>query len=428
LFKLVRVRLLDEIQQFKGTFGKEAQQHIASLLERLAKTRPRASKDLIRLHETTLFLRAFPQSPRVASLADRLLLSFPERLRTMDLDTFDDPEVSGIAGTAVSTNFSYEFARSLVWRHGTAVSIDWENYRRPDRLGAVLAPLLPDAQELYAVEPYVDWRQWFQDSGRSLRWLIGHIDPRTYDLLEIPLRWDMEASASRSGLRIERPKPFYHRGPFVKRAEVSLEAELAAPPIRSRRLSAIDARKILAQIVDASAPRYRELWGFVHPDEDRVFHADLGRGVDLYHFGVAKEHRLPVRAYYCGMFFTNGVPTGYVEGLSRHGRMEIGFNLYYTFREGETAWVFARIVKLLHQEVGVTTFSVDPYQLGHNNDEAIDSGAFWFYRKLGFAPSTNEIAQLVAREEKRIAAHPGYRSSRQVLRRLATAPLVYEGS
>ena len=419
------MRLLDEIQQFKGAFGNEAKKLIASLLERLAQTRLRTSEDLIRLHETTLFLRAFPQSPRIASLADRLLLSFPERLRAMDLGTFDDPEVSGIAGTAVSTNFSYEFARSLVWRHGAAVSIDWENYQRPDRLGAVLAPLLPDAQELYTVEPYVDWRQWFQDSGRSLRWLIAHVDPRTYDLLEMPLRWDMGASTSRSGLRIERRKLFHHRGPFVKRSEVSLNAELAAPAIPSRRLSATSARRILAQIVDASAARYRELWGFVHPEEDHVFHADLGRGVDLYHFGVAKEHRLPVRAYHCGMFFTNGVPTGYVEGLSQRGRMEIGFNLYYTFREGETAWVFARIVKLLHEEVGVTSFSVDPYQLGHHNDEAIDSGAFWFYRKLGFTPSTKEVAQLVMREENRIAVDPGYRSSPRILRRLAVAPLIY---
>jgi hypothetical protein len=421
------MRLLDEIQQFKGTFGKEAEHQVAALLDRLSETRLRSSEDLIRLHETALFLRAFPQSRHIAHLADRILLSFPDRLRAVHLDSFDDPKVSGIAGTAVSTNFSYEFARSLVWRHGAAVSIDWENYARPDRLGAVLAGLLPKAQELYAVEPYVDWRRWFRNSGRSLRWLVEHVEPRTYDLLEIPLRWDMSANASRSGLRVERCERFYHRGPFIKRSEVSLEAEFDAPPIRSRQLPTADARRMLAVIVDASAARYRELWGFVHPEEDRVSHADLGRGVDLYFFGVAKQHRLPIRSYHCGMFFTNGVPTGYVEGLSLRRQMEIGFNLYYTFRDGETAWVFARVVKLLRQEIGVTSFSVDPYQLGRNNDEAIESGAFWFYRKLGFTPSTGETAQLVAREEKRIAAHPGYRSSPRVLWRLATAPLVYGG-
>jgi hypothetical protein len=418
------MRLLDELQQCKGACGRDAEHHIAQLLERAASTRVPDSQALILLHEAALFLRACPQSARIARLADRLLLSFPGRLRGINLDPFDDPTVSGIAGTAVSTNFSYEFAVSLIRRHGAAVNIDWENYERPDRLGSVLARLLPRAQELYAVEPYVDWRRWFENSGRSLKWLLDRIDPHTYDLLEIPLGWEMSAAASRSGLRIERDEPFYHRGPFIQRSEVSLAAEFAAPPIRTRRLSEAQTDCILAAIVDASAARYRELWGFVHPDKNRVYHADLGRGVDLYYFGVAKDHRLPLRAYHAGMFFTNGVPTGYVEGLSRRGRMEIGFNLYYTFREGETAWLFARVLKLLRQEVGVTSFSVDPYQLGHNNEEGIDSGAFWFYRKLGFAPASEEIARLVSREEARIAKMPGYRSSRAVLRRLAAAPLV----
>ena len=47
-------------------------------------------------------------------LADEILFSFAERLRGVDHEPFEDPEISGIAGTAVSTNFSYEFARSLL--------------------------------------------------------------------------------------------------------------------------------------------------------------------------------------------------------------------------------------------------------------------------------------------------------------------------
>jgi len=422
------VRLLDELQRQKGDFGKAAEQRLVELLERAEDTHLRRSQDLMRLHETALFVRAFPQSARVARLADRLLSTFAERLYSLDLDAFDDPTISGIAGTAVSSNFSYEFARSLVTRHGPAVAIDWENYDRSDRLGPVLAELLPNALEEYAVEPYVDWRRWWENSGHSVRWLLDRVDPRTYDLLEIPLRWQMSPERSRSGLRMERGERFYHRGPFIKRNDVSLEAEFASPRIQVRRLGAPTARWVLATIVDASAARYRELWGFVHPDIGTVSHADLGHGVDLYFFRVAPKHRLPIRDYHCGMFFTNDVPTGYVETMSRKGRMEIGFNLYYTFREGETAWVFARILKVLRQEVGVHSFSIDPYQLGRNNEEGIDSGAFWFYRKLGFAPVLEKIAKLAAREEARIAKQPMYRSSKAVLRRLAAGPLVYDAA
>ena len=100
--------------------------------------------------------------------------------------------------------------------------------------------------------------------------------------------------------------------------------------------------------MDASAVRYRELYGFLYPDAANVFHADLGRGMDFYFFGAARKWRLPKRDYSCGMYFKNGVPIGYVEVLwPRHpkgGRMEVGFNLYYTFRQGETAWLYARFL------------------------------------------------------------------------------------
>jgi hypothetical protein len=360
----------------------------------------------------------------VARTADRILFSFGDRMKGVDPDPFDDPTVSGIAGTAVSSNFSYEFARSLVRRYGAAVSIDWENFSRSDRLGAVLSPLLPQAQEDYAVEPHVDWRGWFERSRCSLGWLLDHTDPRTYDLLEIPIRWDLGDSAgSRSRLRLERSPRFYHRGPLLKRSDVSIESEFAASPIRVTRLGARSARGVLDAIVDASASRYRELYGFLHPDAERVYHAALGRGVDLYFFGVSPKHRLPRRAYHSGMYFKNGVPIGYVEAMSLAGRMDIGFNLYYTFRDGETAWLFVRILNLLRQELGVSCFSIDSYQLGQDNEEAIESGAFWFYRKLGFEPASEEIARLVAHEEAKIAGRPGYKTPPAILRKLAAAPL-----
>jgi hypothetical protein len=67
-----------------------------------------------------------------------------------------------------------------------------------------------------------------------------------------------------------------------------------------------------------------------------------------------------------------------------------------------------------------------PYQLGHDNEEAIESGAFWFYRKLGFRPGRAELRRLVEREESKIAAHPKYRTSARTLRRLAAGHVFYE--
>src|SRR5262249_44231067 len=156
------------------------------------------------------------------------------------------------------------------------------------------------------------------------KWLLANVDRQTYDLLEIPLRWEFQdAGATRSRARIPRKRIFYHDRPFLKRSEISLDREFAAPKIAVQRIAR--PQKTLDLILDTSAVRYRELLGFTHPDSAHVYHADFGRGVDFYFFGVPKEWRLPLRAYYSGMFFKNGVPIGYFEGLSLAERMEAGF-------------------------------------------------------------------------------------------------------
>jgi len=419
------MKILDELAACKGQFGREAARRTIDLLSRLSTVRIRDAGDLIRLHEIVLFLRAYPQSPRVARLADSILKSFAERIRGVDADAFDDPEISGIAGTSVSTNFSREFAQRLVPRHPGAIEIDWDNFAHPDRLGIVLGRMIPLAYETYAVEPHVDWRAWMDANECDFAWLLERVDAPTWDLLEIPLRWKIDPEASRSSLRLPRRELFFHSGSLLKRADVSIESEFAVAPIKLQRLGRSRAEPALGVIVDASAARYRELHGFEHPDEQRVYHADFGRGVDFIFFGAAPAKRLPLRAYHCGMFFKNGVPAGYVETLSLFERCEVGFNLYYTFREGETAWLYVRILKLLREQLGMTCFSIDPYQLGHENEEAIQSGAFWFYYKLGFRPAAPEIFELASREAAKIAKQPAHRTSPAVLRRLAERPLFY---
>ncbi len=417
---------LQQLVAMKGQFGREAARATAKLLETLDNIRLRDPADLILLHETLLFLRAYPQSPRVLRLADKLLFSFEQRLKKVNPDLFEAPEVSGIAGTALSTNFSYEFASSLVARHGSALRIDWEAYKRQDRLGPVLGRLLPAAFEDWSVEPHVDWRGWFEAARCSLPWLLAHLDPPTYDALEIPLRWEVASStAARSRTRIARRQVFYHDRPFLKRDDISLAQEFRSPAIPVKRLPSARAQTIMDTMLDTSAVRYRELWGFSHPDLSRFYHADFGRGVDFYYCGVPKGWRLPFRSYHAGMYFKNGVPLGYFEGLSFFEHLEAGFNLYYTFREGETAWLYARTLKFFRERLGVKCFTVDPYQLGHENDEAIASGAYWFYRKLGFQPVTEETERLSAQEEERIHSRPGYRTPPATLRRLARMPLLF---
>src|SRR5262249_42092298 len=149
-------------------------------------------------------------------------------------------------------------------------------------------------------------------------------------------------------------------------------------------------------------------------------------GIVIYLWNLPPGRRLPLRAYVAGFTLKNGVPINYVEAIGLCEWIEVGFNTFYTFRQGETAWIYAQALRCLRAETGASVISVYPYQIGQNNDEALDSGAFWFYRKLGFRCGLPEIEQLARTEEKKIAADARHRSSRRTLKRLAEAHMFYE--
>ena len=186
---------------------------------------------------------------------------------------------------------------------------------------------------------------------------------------------------------------FYHPGPLLRRADVSLAREFEAPPFQLERLSRAQGERILDLARETSAMRYRELHGFTYGDPDYVFRVDFGRGVETYVWGVPPAHRLPLRAYHCGIYFKNGVPMGYVEVLTLFEHMEVGFNLYYTFREGETAWLYARLLRLFRQMLNVTCFAVDPYQIGRHNEEAIESGRVLVLPQAGIPAGRSACGQ-----------------------------------
>jgi len=182
-----------------------------------------------------------------------------------------------------------------------------------------------------------------------------------YDSLKLHVQWDFGLRASRTGMKLPGRKIFFHDEPLIKRRDVSLMAELQSPPIAVQKLSRAEGERILDMARETSAVRYRELHGFTCGDSRRMLKANLGRGVDIFVMGVTPQHRLPLRAYTAALVFKNRVPVAYFEGLSVFERMESGFNLYYTFREGETAWLFSRIMCLMRQLIGVNVFSIDLY-------------------------------------------------------------------
>ncbi len=435
-------QLLEKLEAAKRDF-ELPQAKIIATLSRLEKTRVDNADDLINLHETLLFMRAYPRGPRLLKQVEKLLKrtgDLVSRLLEAEADTsaIDDPEVSGIAGGSVTSNFSYAIVRWLVAKYPAQLSIDWDWFEEEDRFGAIVQRFLPLLRDDAMVEAHVPFREWLhagKGREREVTWLIRRFESlpvserekaSLYDSLKLHITWRYGSRSSRTNLRLVSSKPFFHNSPLIARRDVSLTQELSSSPIPVQTLSRVQGEKILDIARETSAVRYRELHGFTYGDPRRVIKADFGRGTVVYVTGVPPENRLPLRAYHAAMMFKNGVPVGYFEGLSICERMESGFNLYYTFRDGETAWLYARILHLMRQLLGVTVFSIDPYQIGHENEEGIESGAFWFYRKLGFRPVKPDLLRLTEREETRVANHRGYRTSAGTLRKLAAGHMLFE--
>ena len=436
--------LLTRLEGAKGQFGRGAAAETKRLLDSLARHEFRDAKSLLRFHETLLFLRAFPQSPPLVPRIERLLNTFHKRIERLrevgvDMSVFDDFDTSGIAGTTMQDTLNFEAARWLARRIPRNVEIAWDGYEEERAMGSSWRRFIPLLAEDADVEANIPWRSWLDSARgreRDLEWLIRHFEQLTatnrehaelYDSLRLPLRWHLGNLKFSRTRNWTRPRQFYyHSEPLIVRSQVSLARELAQPVPRLAKLSRSEGESVLNTIREVMAVRYRELYGTTLGDPQSVVRAALGRGVVMYLWNLPAARRLPLRSYIAGFTLKNGVPINYVEAIGLCEWIEVGFNTFYTYRQGETAWIYAQALRCLCALTGATTISVYPYQIGQNNDEALDSGAFWFYRKLGFRSGSKELEQLAGREEQKIAANPQYRTPKRTLKRLAEAHVFYE--
>src|ERR1035437_4707185 len=104
---------LPELETSKLGCGAGSASRIEKLLASMRDVQFASTESLIRFHDVLLFLRAFPQSRKVAQLADDLLTGIVhqverDRKSGADLELFDNEEFSGIAGTTISDNFTYD--------------------------------------------------------------------------------------------------------------------------------------------------------------------------------------------------------------------------------------------------------------------------------------------------------------------------------
>jgi hypothetical protein len=165
--------------------------------------------------------------------------------------------------------------------------------------------------------------------------------------------------------------------------------------------------------------RRRDLDAFAYANARDAWWIEDHGGLAFALIGMRTDRRAVVPAIYGGLTLQNGVPVGYHQCDLVGRSAAISFNTFETFRGGEAAHTFARLLAALAHGFGTRSFSIEPYQLGKGNDEGLESGAWWFYAKLGFRPRARDGLALARREFARLARSKDHRTRPETLRALA---------
>ena len=429
--------LLRKLESTRVDYGPGRASTKKLLLRTLEKKKLPTPSEVLRLHEHLCFLRAYPDNRLLDAQVNRMLKVFAARadLRRHRAALAD----TGVAGTVIHYRFFWPTARWLAARWPEFLEIDWENVEDEERLAGALplliTPLEANWLKLRRPEP-----------RRSLACLRGaHVSDGTFfvrrvevmpgdhvtreaffDGLDTPfLLRPGSATPSRTHARYRPAASVFRRQPPQHNLP-DLLGEISRPPRSVRTVSVNEGQELIDLAQGAMVTRERDLDNFAYGDPHDVRIIDDGAGLQWALIGTVPERRPLLRATYGMLTLRNGVPIGYVGVDTLFRCADLSYNVFPTFRGGEAAYVFARMLGALGPIFGPQSFTIEPYQLGDHNEEGIVSGAWWFYYRLGFRPRNRKILQLARNELQRLKAKPRYRSSAATLLRLAQDYLYFE--
>jgi len=406
------------------------------LLRDLDRARLRTAGQVQRLHEALCFLRAYPDDARVAGQVERMLVRFARRA---DLQAQRHALASsGIAGTTIRYGFFWPTARWLAQRWPGQFRLDRNDGEAQDNIAAALPLLVTPAEAswLREREPAgYDALDMLRGRTTDAAFLVRAIetlpgDSFTREALFDRLDPSCELHPGRDTPNRTRDRyaaaPRIFRSAPLRRHRPDLRAEMNRPPQAVRALPPRAGAQLVELARGAMITRQRDLDAFAYGDPRDVRIVDDGNGLAFVLVGVLPERRTFLPAVYGILSLQNGVPIGYAQVDVIAGCAAFSFNVFPTFRGGETAHAFARLLAAIRYVFDATSFSIEPYQLGKDNDEGIETGAWWFYYKLGFRPHAAAPRRIARAELMRIKADPRHRSSPTVLRKLADGHLFFE--
>lgn len=417
--------VLAKLRGLRNVFTPQAERNQRTLLREVEGLRLRKWAQLSQLHEDLLFVTAFPASLATRKSARALLRKIFRRMQDLPRAERARADDSGIAGSITRHVYPFPLARVLATTENA--DVDWGNVEDEAALDDVVRPLLaPAAREAFDSGEY-GTREFVRlarpPDTTDLRWLTSDVRVAdAWDAAESTVAWRLANSPRSVTHNVLRNAPVAART-AMRRPDANVVAAIEAPLPGVDLLTRGDARRVATCARAALAARCREVNAITHPNIDEVWWCDLGCGVALAVIGIARAHRLTLETNTGYLLLANGVPVGYGGVTPLFRQANTGINIFDPFRGGEAAYLWTQMLRAFHTLYGSTRFVINAYQFGAGNAEAIESGAFWFYYRLGFRPADEAVATRASREAARIANDRRYRSDPRTLRSLASCDL-----
>ena len=179
----------------------------------------------------------------------------------------------------------------------------------------------------------------------------------------------------------------------------------------------------------AMVTRQRDLDAFVWADPRDVRLVDCGEGLQFACMGSEPSRRFLLESMYGFLTLKNGVPIGYALASGLMQDAEVAYNVFETFRGGEAAHVYGRLLATVRWLFDAVELTVDPYQLGRwQRGRARIGRVVVLLQARVPAARAQRAKSLVARELARVARNPEHRTPRRTLARLVRDRLYLRGS
>lgn len=428
--------ILTALEKVKEQYDKHSENHKSELLDVLAGVGLHSASELKRFHELLCFMRAYPDGPAVLKRAEKLLDEFDLR---SDLKKLAKNLVNtGISGTRIDYEFYWVTAEWLLEKWPEALRVRWdEPFANRHKLHGLLRSLLPYAELILLDESGFSPRDWIElvkgPNETDAAFLVRRFQKlrcrsatreMIYEDLDIPMSITPgRDTPSRTKAHYAGSPIFFQTKPRIHKRPV-LKSEIRKPPEKVTLVSRREGNRLIDLARWSMVTRSREVDAFANASCDDVFLVDCGQGLQFAGMGPVPERRHILESVYIFLILKNGVPIGYLQAAALFGSAEVNFNMFETYRGADAGWVYGRALATIHHLMKPDCFVLDPYQVGGDgNVEGLQTGAWWFYYKMGFRPRDPDIRQLGFDEARKVKANPRYRTPISVLRELGEAEM-----